>query len=538
MSEKTHPEHEQEEFDAEVLEFLDRHCDALQAGELTEIPAEFLKKYPELEQLITCVDLLESMLGGDRPVQSIAGLTSSLMQQLPRHFGNFVLEEEIGRGGMGVVYKARHQTLQTDFALKTIRACEFASEEEIRRFYQEARAASRLRHPNIVSVHDAGEEEGIPFLVMTYVDGHILTEYFNASDPDLERVVDVIIDVAEAVDYLHREGIVHRDLKPSNIMIDDHGHVFVADFGLAKVFGDDGERTISGTILGTPTYMAPEQAWGKVDDVCPQSDLYSLGAILYELLTGRPPFQEETSLDQLMRLRDSDPQPVRRLNPEIPVALERICMRCLERKPKHRYESAVELAEDLRRFRDGEAITSQSLGAWTRARRWARREPALAVHLIAIFLVAAIVQITEWIEPRPRESHAIIMQTLGLWAFFSCIYQKLMNKEWHYIRRTWIATDAALFTVAVANANGPFESLISGYALLIVASSMWYKPRLVAVTTLSTVISYIVLLNYRGSPATPAHYPFLVIAILIVTGGIVISLVRRILQLLSMRSRN
>ena len=438
---------------------------------------------------------------------------------------------------MGVVYKARHLTLNTYFALKTIRACEFASEEEVRRFFQEARAASRLRHPNIVSVHDAGEQDGIPFLVMTYIDGCTLTEYVKPGKVKFPQLTDVMIQVSNAVDYLHSQGIIHRDLKPSNIMIDGDGITHVADFGLAKVFGGDGERTVSGTILGTPAYMAPEQAWGKVDDVCPQSDIYSLGVILYELLTGRTPFNEEIPLDQLLRLRDSEPKPVRKLNPKVPVALEKICMRCLERKPKFRYESAKELAEDFHRFAEGETLASQSMGAWTVLRRWCRREPALAVHLIAFMIIAIIVQTTDWMSPKKSDTHLIIMQTLGVWGALSVLYQKLINKEWHYIRRTWIATDAALFTVAVANARGPFESLVAGYALLIVASSMWYKPRLVAVTTVSTVISYCILLNFRGSAETPSHYPYLVIGILIVTGGIVISLVRRIRQLLTIRSR-
>lgn len=531
-----------EEFDPEVIEFLEKHCDALQAGEPVSIPQEYLNKYPELEQLVHCVELLESFAVGPAATKSPESahkqsLSSSMMQQLPRIFGAFCLEEEIGRGGMGVVYKARHLTLNTYFALKTIRACEFASDEEVRRFFQEARAASRMRHPNIVSVHDAGEQDGIPFLVMTYIDGCTLTECLEPGKVDFDQLTEIMIQVGNAVDYLHGQGIVHRDLKPSNIMIDEDGVTHVADFGLAKVFGGDGERTVSGTILGTPAYMAPEQAWGKVDDVCPQSDIYSLGAVLYELLTGRTPFQEEIALDQLLRLRDSEPKPVRKLNPKVPVALEKICMRCLERKPKYRYESAKELAEDFHRFAEGESLAVQSLGVWAIVRRWCRREPALAVHLIALLFITVIVQARASLSPEPSPSHLIIMQTLGVWLGLSILYQKLINREWHYVRRTWIATDAALFTVAVANARGPFESLIVGYALLIVASSMWYKPRLVAVTTAATVISYCILLTFRGSEETPAHYPYLVTGVLVVTGGIVISLVRRIRQLLTMRSR-
>lgn len=539
----THDSAKSGDLDDEVFNFLDRHFQALNAGLALPIPKDLLERHPELESLIECVEELDGLACSPDPscvetqLSSETSHSSILSLPLPRNFGSFSLEEELGRGGMGVVYRARHLTLETDFALKMVRACEFATDEEIRRFFQEARAASRLRHPNIVSVYDAGEHEGIPFLVMTFVNGTTLTEQLKSRQRDVNFAVEVMLQVAPAVEYLHQQGIIHRDLKPSNILTDDSGTHFVADFGLAKVFGGEGDRTISGTILGTPAYMAPEQAWGRAQDICHQSDVYGLGAVMYEMLTGQPPFKEDTPLDQLLRLRDSEPRPVRKLNPDVPVQLETICMRCLEKKPEHRYHSANDFAEDLQRHLQGESIANQSIGLWTVFRRWTRREPALAVHLIALAIITLIVQVPEWVSPGRSETHLTVISTLAVWALLSIMFQRLISAGWSFMRRSWIAFDAAMFTIAVANGRGPFESLVAGYALMIVASSMWYKPRLVAVTTAATVLSYCVLLSVKGSEQTPTHYPFLVVGILIVTGGIVISLVNRILKLLSIRSR-
>ncbi|TWT47019.1 Serine/threonine-protein kinase PrkC [Thalassoglobus neptunius] len=531
-------------FDPELLEFLERHCDAIQDGEHFSIPEELLKKHPNLMQLVDCIHLLDSMAGGggqDKVAETLlssdSSLSSSSFQSLPREFGAYLLEAELGRGGMGVVYRARHQTLDSHFALKMVRSCEFASDEEVRRFFREARAASRLRHSNIVSVHDAGEHEGIPFLVMAYISEFTLADRIKMGEISLDESAAMLVQITRAVGYLHRQDVIHRDLKPSNILIDNDGNALVTDFGLAKVFEHDDEQTMSGAILGTPAYMSPEQAWGKVNSVTYRSDLYSLGAILYELLTGQPPFSESVPLDQILRLRDSEPKHPQKINPAISRPLAQICMRCLEKKPENRYGSADELADDLERFLNHEPIVLKSMGLWNSVRRWARREPALVVHLTAFLVIFTVVQLAELSVPGLRPSYIPEMIILGTWGAASIVFQRLLRKDVRFVRRCWVASDAILFTAAVYYAARPIESLVAGYALLIVASAMWYKPRLVAVTTVTSVISYFFLHSMRGDPETPGHYPYLVAGILIVTGGIVISLVRRILQLLSFRSR-
>ena len=543
------PSTDDSEFDSQLAEFLEQQCEAVQRGESIEIPENLLKKYPDLRDMIDCLSDLDSLAVA--PVADFAETITpasssnsggSSLRPLPRDFGSYVLEEELGRGGMGVVYKARHQTLDSHFALKMIRASEFASEEEVRRFFGEARAASRLRHSNIVSVHDAGEQDGIPFLVMTYISDHTLADRIRDEKRPIETSIAWLVQIARAVAYLHRQDIIHRDLKPSNVLVDNEGVAYVTDFGLAKVFDLDGDHTLSGTILGTPAYMAPEQAWGKPKDLTAQCDIYSLGAILYELLTGRPPFSESKPLDQMLRLRDAEPRRLQALNPAIPIELEMICLRCLEKKPKDRYQSADDLADDLERFLNEEPITMPTFGAWDTIWRWSRREPALVVHLSAflvIFLILFVAELRyELSHDGMRDSYLPVVIILAVWSGVSVLFQKLLVRDVKYVRRSWVATDAALFTASVTYAEGPIESLIVGYALLIVASSMWYKPRLVAVTTGASILSYLTLNWFRGDPDTPSHYPYLVVGILGVLGAIVTSLVRRILQLLSARTRN
>ena len=245
--------------------------------------------------------------------------------------GNFELLAEAGRGGMGVVYKARQKDLDRTVAMKMILSSRLASPDDVRRFQQEARAVARLRHPNIVGVHEVGQVLGQHYFTMDYIAGRSLGKALEAGPFEPERAAQMLLTVARAVDYLHSQGIVHRDLKPSNILLDDRDQPFVTDFGLAKLFQDDGEKTQTGAILGTPSYMAPEQARGDSAAVSGRTDVYSLGAMLYEMLTGQPPFREDSPLNTLLQVLEGEPTLPSRLNRRVPPELQRICMCCLEK---------------------------------------------------------------------------------------------------------------------------------------------------------------------------------------------------------------
>jgi serine/threonine protein kinase len=268
----------------------------------------------------------------------------------------YEIEEEVGRGGMGVVYRARQKSLNRLVALKVIRDSALAGPEHLARFRAEAEAVARLQHPNIVQVHELYEKEGQPFFAMEYVSGGSLAQYLGGKPKPPREAAELIEKLARAVHYAHQQGIIHRDLKPANVLLTPEGDPKISDFGLVKRIDINDGMTPSSAVLGTPSYMAPEQAAGNTQDIGPTTDIYALGAILYETLTGRPPFEADTLLKTLDQVRFQEPVPPTQTYPEVPAALECICLRCLQKEPARRYPSAAALAEDLQAFLEGKEI--------------------------------------------------------------------------------------------------------------------------------------------------------------------------------------
>jgi eukaryotic-like serine/threonine-protein kinase len=326
----------------------------------------------------------------------------------PRRFGGYELLEELGHGGMGVVYRAKQLAPERMVALKVIRSGALASSEDLRRFRQEANEAARLDHPHITPVYEVGEQDGLHFFTMKLVEGGSLSQHLKRYQNDPKAAARVIATAARAVHYAHQRQLLHRDLKPSNILVDAAGEPHVADFGLAKRMEEgDACATRSNAVVGTPEYMAPEQARGE-KRLTTAADVYALGGVLYALLTGRPPFKAATVLDTLAQAVTDDPTPPRRLRPKAPADLETICLKCLRKEPGRRYASASELADDLDRFLKDEPIQARASTVWERAFKWARRRPAraalLTVSFAASLILAGIVLWHQWQMVQANES--------------------------------------------------------------------------------------------------------------------------------------
>ncbi|MSU63207.1 MAG: hypothetical protein EXS31_12565 [Pedosphaera sp.] len=336
-----------------------------------------------------CVFALDESTVAGAPSNSEALGASSTFGT--RCFGDYELIDEIARGGMGIVYKARQPSLDRIVAVKMILFGSMASAEQIRRFRIEASAAGSLQHPNIVAVHEVGLHENQHFMVMDYVDGPNLSRLVQDSPLPARKAATYLKAIAEAVQYAHDHGILHRDLKPSNVLLGSDDRPRVTDFGLAKRFDTESSLTLSGHVLGSPNYMPPEQAGGGRQKVGRTSDVYSLGAILYHLLTARPPFRAETIGETLQQVQQTDPLSPRLLNASIPRDLETICLKCLEKEPTKRYATATELADELGRFLKDEPILARPVTRVERAWRWCRRKPALAASFFLILILLLVV---------------------------------------------------------------------------------------------------------------------------------------------------
>jgi WD40 repeat protein/tRNA A-37 threonylcarbamoyl transferase component Bud32 len=376
--------------DNPLEDVLAAYLEAVDAGWAPQREA-FVARYPalraELEAFFAAQDQVKTLsatIRDDTP--SLNGTVEAAPPAAaPRSFGDYELVEEIARGGMGVVFKARQVSLNRTVALKMILSGDLASNSDVQRFHNEAEAAALMDHANIVPIYDVGEHGGWHYFSMKLIEGGSLAqllargEWTLGTKDDCRRAARLVAAVARAVHYAHQRGILHRDLKPANVLLDEREEPLVTDFGLAKRLDTATDLTQSGAIVGTPGYMAPEQAAGKQRELTTAADVYSLGAILYELLTGRPPFRGENVLDTLLKVREAKPVRLWALNPRIDADLETICLKCLEKEPGRRYASAEALAEDLERWERGEPVRARRTGLLERTWKWARRRPGLAL---------------------------------------------------------------------------------------------------------------------------------------------------------------
>jgi serine/threonine-protein kinase len=355
---------------------------------------EYLERFPVLDGISFAVRLSAAVPPAPRPLADSNLATvigeSETGNELKGLAPGYEILGELGRGGMGIVYKARDPRLNRLVALKMLRPGGRACPEELARFRHEAAAAARLQHPHIVQIYEVGESGGCPFFAMEWVEGGSLDRKLRGAPLPPRDAARLVATLARAVHAAHQRGLVHRDLKPANVLLTAEGLPKVADFGLAKRLDAGAGETKSGVILGTPSYMAPEQAQGRPSAVTPLTDVYALGAVLYEVLTGRPPFRAATTHETLQQVLDEDPVPPRRLLPKTPRDLETVCLKCLRKEPHQRYASAAALAEDLERYLAGEPIVARPVGRVERLLKWARRRPAAAGLWPALTLLLAL----------------------------------------------------------------------------------------------------------------------------------------------------
>jgi hypothetical protein len=363
-----------------------------QAGERPD-PEEFLRRFPEH------AGVLGKQIALHRAVTASTPLSQETATVGPDHAATeeparpaipgYEVLGELGRGGMGVVYKARQTELGRVVALKMVLAGSMAATAEVQRFRAEALAAARLDHPHIVPIFEVGEHQGLPFFTMKYIEGGSLAQHLGHPSQDMQAAVRLVATIARAVHHAHQRGIIHRDLKPANVLLDAEGQPHVTDFGLAKRTDGDSGLTQTGAIVGTPSYMAPEQAAAK-KEITTAVDVYALGAILYESLTGQPPFRGHTPVETLLQVMEHDPVPPRTLNPRVDRDLELICLKCLHKDPRQRYGSAEALADELEHWLAGEPLAVRPPGLPALVRQWLRQHFGAAGWMVGAGLAAGV----------------------------------------------------------------------------------------------------------------------------------------------------
>jgi hypothetical protein len=345
---------------------------------------------------------------------------------LPKQIDQYEIVRELGRGAMGVVYEARQQGLNRTVALKMILAKAHAGADDFVRFRAEAEAVAHLQHPNIVQVYETGEHDGLPFFSQEFLPGGSLDDMLSGEPQPPRQAAELLRTLATAMGVAHRAGVVHRDLKPANVLLTKDGSPKITDFGLVKRLDLPTGQTASGMIMGTPSYMAPEQAQAHNNEICPASDVYALGAMLYEALTGRPPFKGPTALETIVQVVGDPPLPPSKLLPKIPRDLETICLKCLRKEPAKRYADAGALADDLNRFLGGQPILARPVALWERTWLWMKRWPFWTVIIVLAILSVLRVGITMWWDARAQGE----IRSKAISAYERLIALQVQQSQW------------------------------------------------------------------------------------------------------------
>ncbi|MCO6458094.1 MAG: serine/threonine protein kinase [Pirellulaceae bacterium] len=420
-------ESERDERLAVLLADLTDRAQRRETVDLEQVCREHPDLADELRQLWGAV-MVANLAGSHASEETLApNRDSAVTLPLPCRFGDYELRRELGRGGMGIVYEARQISLNRTVAVKMILRGQLASSTDLERFRAEAEAAARLNHPNIVPVYEVGQQDGRAYFCMKYVPGQTLAQRLADGPLPPREAARLLAAVSRAIHFAHQHGVLHRDLKPSNIVIDDQQQPHVMDFGLAKQITDPASLTRTGAVLGTPAYMAPEQAAGARGEVGPASDVYSLGSILYHMLTAQPPFQAATPVDTLLKLLEQDPIPPRVLNPLADRDLEMIAIRCLQKPADLRYGSAAALADDLEAYLNDEPISARSGRLGQIVARWFRETHHAPVlenwgllwmwHSLALLIACLLTNTLQWLGDTNRLHYAALWTAgLGAWA--------------------------------------------------------------------------------------------------------------------------
>jgi len=468
---------------------------------------EFLRRFPFQADVVA--RLFPDETEADRPPENATACPTTVKLDRPsastpptggERFGKYELISELGRGGMGIVYKARDTALNRFVAIKMILAGALADDGARARFRREAALAAKLEHPNVVPIYDVGEQDGFLYFTMRLVEGGTLGDHLESFRADPTAAAGLIETLARAVEYANEQGFIHCDLKPANVLIDRDGAPRVTDFGLAREAYRQSDLTASGAVLGTPSYMAPEQATGDRQAIGPATDVHGLGAILYEVLADRPPFRMNTTMETVMQAIYCDPLPPSRRRPDVPRELEYICLKCLEKAPADRYPTAEALADELARFIQGDPIDAS--GPIQKLKRWVRREPEIVARLAGLGLVSLLTEVNyRFVSSTPNAAARFRVQlVLGLWAALTLLFQWLQRREWgrDRLQGAWIVGDIACLTMLLWILEDLDTPLLIGYPLMVAASGLWFRARLVWLTTGLAIAGYVALYALAG----------------------------------------